>query len=250
MALGHALLNDLLTLRYAGAMVGFRRVIEIGAQQIGDNLLDAKLDDWYDMFFHEFGGERPAVLSRLRPDAPDFAPLANDAPASSELWRSIGFDYASIDYDGHRDAIALDLNRDRVPRRMRGRFDIAVNTGTTEHVANQDNAFRVIHDLVRVDGLMYHEVPAAGMMNHGFVAYNPRFFWHLARENGYEVLIMRTSGNGDTAPVPEDIAASEYAVLGEPPRVLTIERLPLISITAVLRKRKDTPYVTPLDLGT
>src|SRR5258708_26212446 len=89
--------------------------------------------------------------------------LPDDAPSSRVFWESLGFKYSALDFDGHRDSIAIDLNRDAVPRRLKGAFDLAVNTGTTEHVANQDNAFRVIHDLIRPGGVQVHELPAQGM---------------------------------------------------------------------------------------
>jgi cyclopropane fatty-acyl-phospholipid synthase-like methyltransferase len=56
----------------------------------------------------------------------------------------------------------LDLNHDIVPEDWRSRFDLLINAGTTEHVVNHDNAFRVMHDLVKVGGFMIHEVPVAG----------------------------------------------------------------------------------------
>jgi hypothetical protein len=54
---------------------------------------------------------------------------------------------------------------------MRDAFDLVINAGTTEHVSNQENAFRVIHDLTKRGGMMNHEVPAGGMIDHGFFSY-------------------------------------------------------------------------------
>jgi hypothetical protein len=75
------------------------------------------------------------------------------------------------DIEGY--AIRIDLNRGRVPRRLRGAYDLVVNGGTTEHIANQMNAFRIIHNLVRVGGVMYHELPAGGLVDHSLVSYQP-----------------------------------------------------------------------------
>ena len=80
----------------------------------------------------------------------------------------------------------LDLNNDRVPEKLLGAFDLVINAGTTEHLANQENAFRVIHDLTRRGGLMYHEVPGGSCTDHGFVAYQPKFFHRLMQQNDYQ----------------------------------------------------------------
>ena len=45
--------------------------------------------------------------------------------------------------------------------------------GTTEHVANQLQPFKIIHDLAAAGALMLHVLPAGGMPNHGLVSYNP-----------------------------------------------------------------------------
>ena len=79
-----------------------------------------------------------------------------------------------MEYGGHRGVTSLDLIATRaVPAAIVVR--LVVNAGTTEHVVNQDNAFRVMHDLTKVGGVMMHEVPAGGMLTHGVVGYNPQF---------------------------------------------------------------------------
>ena len=111
----------------------------------------------------------------------------------------MGFSYNAVEYGGHRGVTSLDLNRDHVPYRLRSSFDLVVNAGTTEHVVNQDNAFRVMHDLTKVGGVMMHEVPAGGMLTHGVVSYNPQFFWLLCRDNNYEVIDLTVSHAGRRA---------------------------------------------------
>jgi hypothetical protein len=70
-----------------------------------------------------------------------------------------------------------------------------------------DNAFRVMHDLVKVGGFMIHEVPVAGFLTHGLVVYTIKFFWHLCRENGYEVLRLEMLPFGH-APMPQNVVDS------------------------------------------
>lgn len=256
MALGRAFLIDLLELCRAGTVNGLNRIIEIGAQQLSNGLLrsqrplrelfalsDRQLIDLGPINFAGIAGGEATRLSAALDH------LAEDAVPSRLFWEALGFTYAAIDFDGHRQSIAIDLNRDQVPDKFCGSFDIAVNTGTTEHVANQDNAFRVIHDLVRIGGIMMHEVPAQGMMNHGLVSYNPKFFWHLCRENGYEVLSMKVT-SWTATPVPENVLASNQTY-GHSDRLINkkiAEAVPDFMIRASLRKLDDRPFVTPMDL--
>ena len=180
MGLGRAFLWDLIELKRSGALNGAKNIIEIGAQQIADNLMIApELPEAYELF----NCRMPPVLEPV-----GGSNFTDSAPNSLPFWTALGLERTAIDIEG--EALKLDLNRDQVPNSIRGAFDFVVNTGTTEHVANQANAFEIIHDLTRVGGVMYHEVPAGGMINHGLIAYQPRFFDTLSRFNDYETLFL------------------------------------------------------------
>jgi SAM-dependent methyltransferase len=232
MGLGGAFLQELIDLKRSGVIDGADRVAEIGAQQLSDSLLSdlKQLHHLYEVF-----GREPVELGN--PAGPDR--FTEHAPSSRPFWISLGFEYAAIDLCG--DAIPLDLNWDSAPDDMHSAFDLVVNTGTTEHVVNQENVFRIIHDLTRVGGIMVHEVPAQGMITHGLVNYNPKFFWRLCRENNYQCLAMKIRASPVPTPIPKDVLLeSEYTG----PRELTDA-----SITAVLRKTSDLPFAPPMDLG-
>jgi hypothetical protein len=208
MGLGRAFLADLLALKRSDALHGCTRVIEIGAQRLADSFLQS--DDLLDALCGLFG--RPRVQLGAPVGAEN---VAAEAPPSRPFWTSLGMTYAAIDHDGHRDSFALDLNRDAVPDDLKGAFHLVVNVGTTAHVANQDNAFRVIHDLTGRRGIMYHEVSGDGLGDHGLISYNPKFFSRLCYCNGYRSL-FQDSGDG-------------------------------MIRTAILR-RTGRPFATPLDL--
>ena len=244
MGLSSNFVADLTELKKRAALDGISSVIEIGAQQLSNALLRSK--EATDDLFRLYNRLSQALGS------PNFQGAINglehqpdDAPASRLFWESLGFTYSALDFDGHRDSIAIDLNRDFVPRRLRGSFDLAVNTGTTEHVANQDNAFRVIHDLVRPGGIMMHDLPAQGMMTHGLINYNPKFFWHLCRENRYEVLFLKVCSH-PLNPVPANVLDSNIQFSGH--QHISIESIPDFTIRAALRKTSNHPFVTPLDI--
>jgi hypothetical protein len=209
MGLRREFLEDLITLKRLGALDKARRVIEIGSQQLADCFLASTdlLDQIYGMF------DRP----RFELGAPSGKDFTSSAPPSRPFWTSLGFDYAAIDLDDQPDCIRLDLNTDQVPEALRQQFDLVVNAGTTEHVANQAQAFRIIHDLTKIGGVMFHEVPA-GSWNHGLVNYTPKFFLLLHKQNDYEQVYLRERTEDD------------------------------MFIRSALRRRLKREFTTPLDV--
>src|SRR3984893_7732673 len=225
----------LIALRRSGRLPDRARVVEIGAQQLSNSFLraEAPLAELYGLF-----GRKPVDLGAPREAVTidGVERQAETAPASQPFWESLGFSYNAVEYGGHRGVTSLDLNRDHVPYRLRSSFDLIVNAGTTEHVVNQDNAFRVMHDLTKVGGVMMHEVPAGGMLTHGVISYNAQFFWLLCRENNYEVLDLTVS-HGANGPVSDDVVQSNARFgrsLNPIPAGLTV---PIFLITAILQKK-------------
>jgi hypothetical protein len=236
----------LIALRRSGRLPDRARVIEIGAQQLSTPFLraDAPLAELYGLF-----GRKPVDLAAPQETTTvdGIERQAESAPASQQFWESLGFSYNAVEYGGHRGVTSLDLNRDRVPYRLRSSFDLVVNAGTTEHVTNQDNAFRVVHDLTKVGGVMMHEVPAGGMLTHGVVSYNPQFFWLLCRDNNYEVIDLTVSHAGD-APISNDVVASNAKYARSLHPIQTRLTVPIFLVTAILQKNSRQGFVTPLDV--
>lgn len=246
MGLGREFLRRVVDLKRSGSIDNASSVIEIGAQQLSNSLLEAEdlLDDLYSLS----GKPRISLGDPIRAGITgNLENLADNAPSSRTFWQSLGYRYSCIDFDGHRDSFALDLNKDSAPRKFRGAFDLVVNTGTTEHVANQDNAFRVIHDLCRPGGIMIHELPAGGMMNHGLFNYNLKFFWMLCRENAYVPLYLRLAAY-EAVPVPQNIYDSNVKFARDSDCIETNCAIPDCAIIAVLQKPSKSAYETPLDI--
>ena len=174
----------ILDLRRQGVIPAGGRVMEVGAQQLLNQvLIDTKLRDALATEFQVSGSAAwwsGAAQSNL---------MENGLSART-LWQWLSFDYMTIDIDNTPDSIPLDLNYDDVPSELRLSFDLVTNLGTTEHVANQLNAFKVIHDLTRVGGVMFHDVPAQGYTNHGLVNYTAKFVFMLCRSNKYKLLYL------------------------------------------------------------
>lgn len=88
----------------------------------------------------------------------------------------------AIDFDGTPLARPLDLN---YPIDLGRQFDTVINHGTAEHVFNVAQVFRTIHEHALPGGLMLHESPFTGWIDHGFYGMQPTLFFDLAEFNGY-----------------------------------------------------------------
>jgi hypothetical protein len=224
MGYGPFFLDHILALKRRGLLDGCRHVVEIGRQQINDRLIASPL---LDEAVALFGGKRPELTAV---GAPRITP---DSPPGALLWSAFGMQSKSVDLDGGD--IRIDLNKGRVPSRYRGAFDLAVNAGTTEHVANQGNAFAAIHDLMRAGGLMVHQLPVCGSLSHGFFGYQPKFFHRLAKVNDYEV------AQPTLLPQAEFEMPEEFRADGLPERILAA------TLLAVMRRRDRRKFVMPAD---
>jgi len=96
----------------------------------------------------------------------------------------------SIDKHGTPDAFHCDLNLPLPEPAMGDRelFDVAINHGTAEHIFNIAQVFRTMHDRCATGGLMVHESPFTGWIDHGFYCLQPTLFYDLAAANGYEIV--------------------------------------------------------------
>lgn len=82
--------------------------------------------------------------------------------------------------------IDLNLPVASVPgRRVHEQFDVTYNHGTAEHVFNIAQVFRTMHDATIVGGLLIHESPFTGWLDHGFYCLQPTLFYDVAAANGY-----------------------------------------------------------------
>jgi hypothetical protein len=220
---------------------GKLNVADVGAQQLGNDVLSVpgilrQLADVFGVPYREFGTTSATGII-----------LPSDAPYARELWHWLGCTYLAIDVDGSPDAVPLDLNFDDVPEEHRGRYQLVTNLGTTEHVANQIQAMKVIHDLAAVGGVMLHNVPMQGYTNHGLVNYNPKFFWMLARGNNYEYLGMRVART-EPAPLPANIVDDVARVDPEGAKSLQAYCLPDAGLQVMLRKVTDAHFRAAADM--
>lgn len=178
-----------------------------------------------------------------------------------ELIERAGMRYDAIDIaDGYKTTL-LDLNHQDAPKNFINAFDVTINSGTTEHILNQYNAFKVIHDSTRVGGYIVHAVPCSGYSNHGYVTYTSRCFFDLAGYNGYEVVdfaFESPGGANDLYQPLKDYASyfphleDTYERRGNDPIGRKIAEMQILdlSLTIVLRKVKDAPFMGAIERST
>lgn len=91
--------------------------------------------------------------------------------------------YVSIDGNG-RGTMTADLNQ---PIAL-DPFDLVTDFGTGEHIFDQAQVWRTLHDLTKPGGYIAFDRPSQGYQKHCFYLVNECLFRDLAAANGYEVL--------------------------------------------------------------
>jgi len=94
--------------------------------------------------------------------------------------------HVSIDMDGTEKAKRLDLN---YPIDLGETFDIVIQA-SLEHVFNIAQVCKTMHDHTSLNGVMFHDVPFTGWIDHGFYNIQPTFFYDIAVANEYSLLAM------------------------------------------------------------
>jgi hypothetical protein len=171
-----------------GALPRASSIIEFGeANWYGDVPLTTLFDDINALI--EEDEERESLLARL--SLIEALPPGNDKTFGlAKIYYEFIYNckrLVSIDMGGTDAAIRHDLN---LPLAMSEQFDIAINNGTAEHVFDLSQFFRTMHERTKPSGLIIHEAPFTGWIDHGFYCFQPTFFFDLAYANKYHVVLI------------------------------------------------------------
>ncbi|MFX1501567.1 MAG: hypothetical protein ACFFDH_11445 [Promethearchaeota archaeon] len=97
-------------------------------------------------------------------------------------------EHVSLDLNGLYGSLIVDLCLP-VHESFFNRFHLITNYGTTEHVNNQYQVFKNIHDMCKVKGVMIHVLPIPdNWPNHCRYYYPRNFFDELAKLCNYEII--------------------------------------------------------------
>lgn len=208
------------------------------------------------------GGDVEAFAARLAAGSA-YDPIKGGVNGSfvGELFERAGMRYVSIDIaNGYRTRI-LDLNHAPLPVEFQHEFDLVLNFGTTEHVLNQLNCFKVIHDAAKAGGYMFHSLPAVGFLDHGYLTYTGRCFFDVAGNNEYEIadLWFEETASRDSIFDSLKSYSAYFPVLrtvlerygaSEQGRALGKLYIPDIAINVIYRKVKNKPFWGALESST
>jgi SAM-dependent methyltransferase len=250
MGIGSEDIELLIRLREAELLGPGGSIVEIGAQQLAPSFL--LMTDRLKTLGQLFGVAGTLDLPGVDSSDTSYGDLhlQPTAPFAREFWQWLGFEYAAVDIDGNPGSIPLDLNYDRAPWNSKKKFDLVTNFGTTEHVANHLNAFKLIHDLTAQGGIMVHRLPCQGMFNHGFVNYNFKFFWMLARSNGYKFIHADFTDSPEPVGMPTDIIDFLLPFTTAGVERARNYRAVDAAILVVLQKTHNMAFVPPIDVPT
>jgi hypothetical protein len=177
MGIGPGVLSLYAMMRRDGLLSSDIRIVDLGAQVLVCHGNQHAVQNLFDAF-----GLPPPQQSELKK-------LAEGAPARA-LFERLGMEYSCIDASGEHGALRWDLNFDECTPEHKGRYQLVTNHGTTEHLLNQFNSFKMVHDLAAKDGMIMHALPFLSYLDHGYFNYQPNLFIDLARSNGYDLLGM------------------------------------------------------------
>jgi len=148
-----------------------------------------------------------------------------------------------------------------VPDPFFGAFDLVLNFGTTEHLLNQYNAFKVMHDATKVGGYIVNSLPCIGYSDHGYFTYTPRCMFDIAGYNEYELKAFWFEGPGGGndlfAPLrnyqsyfPSLSATLAELDITELGKTMGSLNIPDIGLLMICRKVKDGPFMGALERST
>jgi hypothetical protein len=224
MGLGPPVLALYCQLKRLGVFEGITDVMELGAQNVW-----CPKAGIVKKLFEAFGKPPPP------PDMLDR--FANWKGSGLELYTALGFSYHCVDLDPQFNSIRLDLNFDPCPPEHVGKYGFVTNHGTSEHILNQYNVFKVMHDLTTTGGFMLHAVPFTVHLEHGFFNYQPNFFDALAKYNSYEVSGIWVGPGWQVASfIPWEPTLLDYLVLNAQTTHLLV---------ALVQKKYDKPFCVP-----
>jgi hypothetical protein len=119
----------------------------------------------------------------------------------ADFYKYLGIEYKCLDSDAQY-GDPFDFNFDQPNKSDLLQYNLVVNAGTTEHLLNQSNSFKIAHDITQNGGVMIHALPFIGFIDHGFLNYHPNLFIALAYRNNYKLIGLWVSVAGMNSIIP------------------------------------------------
>ena len=177
MGLGPAAVQLTLELCQRGLFRNIKSVVNIGSQEI-----HVELDHFENLV------KAAGIFNYRRANFPGIEnyPAQPRSPARP-LYQMLGAEnYACVDLNREFGAIAHDLNTPFSDPAHLGKYDLVTDHGSCEHAFNIAEAYRTLHRLCKVDGLILAIQQVYG--GNGYYNFDRSFFEGIAAANGYKIL--------------------------------------------------------------
>ncbi len=130
------------------------------------------------------------------------APAVAEGSSAKDYWIEHGVSHTSVDLNGERGSLMLDLGAPIDNLLQAGSFDIVTDFGTTEHVYSFYQARRNMHVMCKANGLLFFQNPLVGHWpDHGIHYLSSEFYRRLAAYGSIEILRLTedpTCNNAET----------------------------------------------------
>lgn len=163
------------------------------------------------------------------------------AESTPDFYLKNGFGrYLALDVNDTEYTRKTDLNE---PVDLGTQAALVTNIGTSEHCFDQGQIFETVHNLTKINGIMFHHLPFAPWPNHGFYNYNPNLFEMLAVANGYDILMLEIGDReGEIVPLTREQITCER---GQKELEKLAVSTPRRFVYAAFRKLKDESFKKP-----
>jgi hypothetical protein len=155
----------------------------------------------------------------------------------------------SIDISDYESATFIhDLGRP-IPSALIGKYDLAVDGGTLEHVFEFPVAIANLLQLVSLGGIVYLNSPCNNLCGHGFYQFTPELMYRVFSEsNGYLPIFVRIARSGylnielNSDHAMYDVVSPD--VLHR--RINLISRDPVVIMAMARRVNLNVPFLQPV----
>jgi hypothetical protein len=95
------------------------------------------------------------------------------------FFRELGFDVESLDISGSEGAEIVHDMSQPVDLDLLGKYDVILDLGTAEHVADQRQYWENVYNMLSTNGRVFGLSPIDGLCGHGLYQISPEFFQNL-----------------------------------------------------------------------
>jgi hypothetical protein len=154
-------------------------------------------------------------------------------------------DVTSLDFSSYEGATVIqDIGAPLRPDLV-GRFDLAIDGGTLEHVFNFPVAIGNLMRLVKLGGAVYTQNPCNSLAGHGFYQFSPELMFRVfSKSNGFQIsfvriAVARTLSIEQTSrqPVYEVVDPARYGG-----RVMLASADPVVMMSLAVKQSDTEPF--------